>query len=251
MGRPRQVSDEEILQVATAALLDDPTASTTTIAERLGLSQAALFKRFGTKAELIHRALGVEGGPPWIAALADGPDDRPISAQLLAIGGEIEAFFHYLVPRLSALRALGVDGAALLHRCAAPPPVIGHQALTAWFARAQAAGRIRAHGCNPASLATGFLGSFQGRAFWQRLHAARLEWEQRGEPHAPAAADSTRGVYAHNRPPDLLAADVRAAEGADEGAAEGADESAAEGAREFVSQVVDVFWRGIRPEESP
>lgn len=223
--------------MATAALLDDPTASTSTIAERLGLSQAALFKRFGTKAELIHRALGVENGPPWIAALAHGPDERPISVQLLAIGGEIEAFFHYLVPRLSALRALGVDGAAMLHRCAAPPPVIGHQALTAWFARAQAAGRVRAQGCDPASLATVFLGSFQGRAFWKHLHAARVEWERSAEPdaHATASTAPARGVYAPHRPPDLLAADVRAGDDA----------------HEFVSQVVDVFWRGIRPEESP
>jgi AcrR family transcriptional regulator len=240
------VSDEEILQVATAALLDDPTASTSTIAERLGLSQAALFKRFGTKAELIHRALGVENGPPWIAALAQGPDERPISTQLLAIGSEIESFFQYIVPRLAALRALGVDGAAMLHRCAAPPPVIGHQALTAWFARAQAAGRIRGQGCDPSSLATVFLGSFQGRAFWQHLHAARVGWEHRSAPDALAAEPPppTRGAYVPHRPAHLIAADALSADAS-------ADARGGDDARDFVSQVVDVFWRGIRPEESP
>ena len=58
MGRPRTVSDDVILEAARAVFLEQgPGASTQSIADRLSVSQAALFKRFGTKRDLMIAAL--------------------------------------------------------------------------------------------------------------------------------------------------------------------------------------------------
>ena len=57
-ARPRQISDEEILEGACACFLEHgPGVSTQVIADRLGISQPALFKRFNTKEELMISAL--------------------------------------------------------------------------------------------------------------------------------------------------------------------------------------------------
>ncbi len=63
MGRPRTVSDEVILEAARSVFLEHgPSASTQAIADRLSLSQAALFKRFGTKHVLRDASFSIRRG---------------------------------------------------------------------------------------------------------------------------------------------------------------------------------------------
>lgn len=161
------MTDEAILDVARRVLHADPTAPTSTIAARVGLSQAALFKRFGTKLALLSRALRMDADPPWIDLVRAGPDPRPIPVQLRELGAAIDAFFHEMVPSISALRASGVDPRSLFRVGRPPPPVRGYEALRGWFERARAAGRIGA--VDPASAAMGFMGAFQARAVWRHL----------------------------------------------------------------------------------
>ena len=53
MGRPRLIEDDAILAAAREVFLARGAAATTQdVAERVGLSQAAIFKRFATKQEL-------------------------------------------------------------------------------------------------------------------------------------------------------------------------------------------------------
>jgi AcrR family transcriptional regulator len=161
------VSDAAILDVARAVLHADPTAPISTVAARVGLSQAALFKRFGTKLALLSRALRMDADPPWIDLARSGPDERPIPVQLRELGSAIDAFFHDMVPSASALRASGVDPRSLFGSGRVPPPVRGYEALRGWFERALAAGSVRA--VDPASAAMGFMGAFQARAVWRHL----------------------------------------------------------------------------------
>ena len=75
MARPRQVSDEDILTAAKEILLEHGAkASTTAIAKAVGLSQAALFKRFGTKLDLVKAALAPKTPRQWWLDAANGPD---------------------------------------------------------------------------------------------------------------------------------------------------------------------------------
>lgn len=69
MGRPKRVSDDELLAAARGVFLAAGVgASTKVIARAAGLSEAAVFQRFKTKDELFFAAM--------IPALQDGPDEE-------------------------------------------------------------------------------------------------------------------------------------------------------------------------------
>jgi hypothetical protein len=71
-------------------------------------------------------------------------------------------FFVQMLPCITLLRGSGtVDEEALLGHFDVPPPVVGHRAMTDWFERAMAAGRIRR--CDGSTLAFNFIGAFHGR----------------------------------------------------------------------------------------
>ena len=73
MGRPREVTDEQIVAVARRCFLKRGAGvSAADIAKELGVSHTTLFNRFGSKEGLMLAALG----PPtqkvaWVAALED------------------------------------------------------------------------------------------------------------------------------------------------------------------------------------
>jgi AcrR family transcriptional regulator len=169
MARPRTVSDEEILDAARAVFLEQgPGASTQLIADQLGVSQAALFKRFGTKKCLMIAALSPPPVPPFALSLATGPEaDRDIQEQLREIAANVMQFFTGMVPRLSCLRAAGVPPEELLARFDVPPPMIAHQALCAWLSRGMEQDQIRS--TEPAPLAYALLGSLHMRVFISHL----------------------------------------------------------------------------------
>lgn len=173
MARPKQVSDEQLLDTARACFLrDGPSVSTAVIAQEVGLSQAALFKRFGTKGRLLTCALGVAGRPVWCTTADAGPTDAPMREQLRGLGHEILAFFHEMVPRIWALKASGITHDQMFADCDVPPPVHGQRALSSWFKRAVDAGRLRT--ADPDVLAIAFIGNFQARAFWQHVMGGGL-----------------------------------------------------------------------------
>ncbi len=173
MGRPRQVSDRKILEVARACFLEfGPGVSTTVIAERLGVSQAALFKRFGTKEELMLAALAPDGGLPWEERVSAGPDDRDIREQLVEIGAEVLEFLDRLVPCIAVLRSagLGLERAHVQDDDA--PPIRAQRMLVEWFERAEARGRLGP--CDTEAAATAFFAALQLRAFIRHLGGKAL-----------------------------------------------------------------------------
>ena len=174
MARPRTVSDDAILQAARAVFLEfGPSASTTVIAERAGLSQAGLFKRFGTKADLMVSALSPPAIPPFALLLAAGPDpDQPIRPQLQAIARSVALFFRELVPCVMVLSASGISPADLMTRFDVPPPLMATRAITAWLGQAMAQGRVRS--ADPEPIAFGFLGALHMRSFLNHLSSQPL-----------------------------------------------------------------------------
>ncbi len=165
MGRPRTVSDETILEAARAVFLEQgPAASTTAIAERVGLSQAALFKRFGTKHDLMFKALAPPGIPDFIPVLEAGPlEGVPARTQLRDVARVIARFFRDMVPCLMVLRTSDMDPVTMMEQFDVPPPVRAQMAVTGWFTRAMDAGLVRKG--DPIALTFSFLGAFYMRAF--------------------------------------------------------------------------------------
>ena len=186
MVRPRLHDDAEILDVARSVFLEHgPGAPIQLVAERVGLSQPALFKRFGTKERLVLLALSPTGGTDWLDALLSGPDQRPIDVQLREISVDAMAFMAIAVPCLLTLRASGrpVPGSA---DPATDPALRIRAAVTGFFARAHARGLAR--DVDPARLAMVWIGSLQARAMSAHLLGETMDADER-EAHAAAVVD--------------------------------------------------------------
>jgi AcrR family transcriptional regulator len=175
--RPRQFSDEELYAVARRCFLEHgPGVSTATIAAELGVSPPALFRRVGTKEELLRRSLAMGLRPTWIETLERGPDERPVAEQLVAIGHEILAFFTDLMPALATMRAAGILPHEIFQHLPEPPPLRAARAFTKWFAALHEQGRVRAP--NAEAIAIAFLGCIQGRTFCR--HAVGIDYPEGG-----------------------------------------------------------------------
>jgi len=175
--RPRQFSDDELLQTARRCFLEHgPGVSTGVIAEELGVSQAALFKRFKTKQALMVEALAPGDRPPWIDEVDAGPDDRSVPEQLREVVEHIDAFLAQMLPCIAVLRAAGLEPTDLLRNREVPPPVLAHRTLSGWFRRLHEQGRARIP--HPQSTAMMFLGALHARHMLGHVlgtHAPKLE----------------------------------------------------------------------------
>ncbi len=173
MVRPRQVTNAEILTTARECFLKHgPGVSTAVIAKLLGFSEAALFKRFKTKHDLLREALCVGIEPEWFSMLATSPDDRDPREQLLEIAKAIDTFMERLVPALWMLRASGMDPTAMFERFETPPPVKGKQLLAAWFKKLHDSDR--AHVPQPDTVALAFIGALHTSNFFRHVAGDEL-----------------------------------------------------------------------------
>ena len=178
MARPRQVSDEQIIEAARECFLEHgASVSTTVIADRLGISQPALFKRFGTKERLLLAAM--KPSPPAVVDTLDtGPDERPITVQLREIADQLREFGEQIVPRIDVLHEAGLARKALHAAGGESPPVRIHRALAGWLRTAQGQDRIAV--ADPEAVALAFVGAIQGRLF-MALHSggpvSGLDWD--------------------------------------------------------------------------
>ncbi len=163
MSRPRRYTDAEIIAATQRCVLaHGPAVSTTVIADEVGMSQAAIFKRFGTKDRLIVAALcQAPEKLPIIDKLREGPSEAPIPEQLVELGTELLTLFRHLVPCLAMLAASGIDPRFLSRPNSAP--VLGRKAWTAWLQAVQDQGRARSF--DAAAVAVAFIGMLQARPF--------------------------------------------------------------------------------------
>lgn len=165
MGRPRQILDEDILEVARACFIEHgASVSTETIAARLGVSGPALLKRFGTKRELIKAAFLVGKFPPWLPLVEAGPEPtRELREQLLEVARVIDAFFRKMIPAIAVLREAGITPDEWKLNGKEAPPARTHEAMVGWFRRAQEQGRLREG--DPSVMANLFMSAMQHRHF--------------------------------------------------------------------------------------
>lgn len=174
MARPPKVTDAEILDVACRSFLaSGPNLPISAIASELGVSEAALFKRFGTKRELMMHACCPSEEPAFLALLADGPDAGvPVEGQMREIAHAMIGFFREVLPRMALFKAAGISPLEVLDRFDMPPPVRGQRALKQWFDRAVELGMLRARDTD--SLAFVFMGALHGRTMLSALAAQQL-----------------------------------------------------------------------------
>ncbi|MEO1696480.1 MAG: TetR/AcrR family transcriptional regulator [Planctomycetota bacterium] len=166
VGRPRETTDAEIIHATRQCLLERGVGvSAAEIAAVLGVSHTTLFHRFGSKEALLIAALGPSEDVEWISAVNEGPDERPIQAQLVEHARSIASYFREMQQRLGLLQAAGIDPARVCGSTNAQSssPERAFQAFVAWLQRAQDDGRIA--DCNAETVASTVLGSLHGHAF--------------------------------------------------------------------------------------
>ena len=131
MARPRTISDATILETARECFFQHgPSVSTDVIAEQLGVSSQALFKRFRNKQDLMLAAVTPSSPAPWIPLVEQGPDGRSLEDQLTEILTELAEFFVDISRRMSVLRWSGLDPKKLLEQFDEPPPLVDIRVLS-------------------------------------------------------------------------------------------------------------------------
>jgi len=164
MGRPRQVSDEQILESARRCFLSRGVhLPVQAIADEIGVSHAAIFSRFGTKEALLIAALGPPKELPFADALAAGPDARPLPPQLGEIGRQLVAYFEHLGAGWALLQAAGIGLDKVFQGRARPTPLDAYDQLHAWLLRARRRGLLGP--CDVDVLTWTFLGALHHRVF--------------------------------------------------------------------------------------
>lgn len=169
MGRPREITDEEIVVAARRCFLARGAGvSAADIGRDLGVSHTTLFNRFGSKEGLMLAALGPPKKVPWVAALEAGPNETPLRDQLIAHAKVMSAYFQDLQAGLGILQAAGIDPAKVC-RGSSPcesAPKQSYLALVAWLERARSQDRLA--DCDIDTLASTILGALHGWAFTTR-----------------------------------------------------------------------------------
>ena len=160
--RPKKISDQDILEVTRLCLLEQGVGvSTNVIAERLGVSQATLFKRFGTKIKLLQMALWLPiRSKRFIALLETPPTEEPVLPQLHALCMQMLKFYDEMLPCWSVLQAGGIKMPE--HLSEKSNPIKARLGLTRWISILQEERRIRSD-VDPESVAVALIGVMMHR----------------------------------------------------------------------------------------
>ncbi len=169
MGRPREVTDQQIVAAARRCFLERGTAvSAAEIAKELGVSHTTLFHRFGSKESLMIAALAPPQELDWVATLDSGPDTRPLREQLVELAKVMADHFRELQAGIGLLQAAGIDPSALTcPHTSSSAPEHAYRAFVAWLERAVAQRRLAS--CDVETLAATVLGALHGWAATSRV----------------------------------------------------------------------------------
>ena len=143
MGRPPRITNERLLQIARMVFVrDGVSGSTKSISALAGISEAAIFQRYRTKAALFLAAMSpVYADTAAMIALADDARDGREALQIL--GDAVLAYFREALPVMLpviAHPAVGLD--ELLKHMGGGPAMDITEALQSYFQDQAAKGAI-------------------------------------------------------------------------------------------------------------
>ncbi len=167
MVRPRKISDDAILAAASRLFLrDGPGTSLDTIGAELGVTGAALLRRFGSKKQLLARALIPDELTDW-GALIDGvKTSSDVFESLVAISSAVSEVLCRIVAGSEVLRAAGFKMSDVWEEQHPAPPERATRALAKWLQTHHRAGHL--HAPKPHSSARVLLALLQYRALLAR-----------------------------------------------------------------------------------
>ena len=165
MGRPRQISDEQILSAMREGVrAKGARVSLETVAAALKVSVPAILKRFGNREALMVAALKPPDPPEWVEVVRAGPSDGPLEGQLAQLFSRLCTFMMQVMPCVIALRESGIPAERWL-RPQAPQRDV--EAVHCWLTLARKKGLVLADELEASAVA--MLGAVQSRAFLAHL----------------------------------------------------------------------------------
>jgi AcrR family transcriptional regulator len=176
MARPVNIKDETIVEAARKVFLERGYRATTAeVAERAGVSEGSIFKRFKTKFDLFRAAMEEHLTQlDWARSLPKRVGQGDLRDNLVRLGLDLIAFFREIMPLIMMARSNpGPDGLPLAFDQPVPPPVRAVQQLTAYFEAEMRAGRMRRH--DPEITARAFAGGIVHFVFFETLQRTRPE----------------------------------------------------------------------------
>jgi AcrR family transcriptional regulator len=166
MARPPKITTEEIIAVARQVFLEQGAgASTLVIAERAGISEAAIFKRFGTKQALFLASMGISDNHPWIKVLSQGMPTAAIRTDLIEICSQILEFYQDVMPRVMMMMNQG--NTSFPPPMLDPPPIRDTQLMAGYLERAIDKGYIKP--CNAITVAHAIVGGINSYVIVQNM----------------------------------------------------------------------------------
>jgi len=156
-------------------------ATTAEVAQRAGISEGALFKRFRTKAQLFREAVEHVGeAPAWIASLPARVGRGTLAAELEALALEMVQFARALMPCVLMAHASNGAGELPVWQGTMPPPLRALKALAAHFEAEMKLGRVREG--DPEVYARSFAGPI--------MHFVVMELMHRSQDFMPMATET-------------------------------------------------------------
>jgi AcrR family transcriptional regulator len=171
MARTPKITNEEILAAAREVFLAQGFgASTLEIAERAGISEASIFKRFTTKQALFLAAIGITETPKLLKSLSSKVPTANIKAEITDICDEMLAFYLEVMPRVMMMMTPN----NLPPLIQSPPPPIRDSLLLAEFLeRAIQQGYLRSS-CNASTVASMIVGAINNYVATQHIAAHQI-----------------------------------------------------------------------------
>jgi AcrR family transcriptional regulator len=168
MGRPRLIETQEILAAARETFLEEGVGATTgAIARRAGISEATIFKRFGTKADLFFAAMGFAEFDAR-QTIADLRGEAPADQELETISLRFLEYLNQMVPVLARLLAHpGFDAAELAERFPEMPARALVEAVAEYVESEQRESRIGS--CEPHAVAIAIFGILHNFALLEHI----------------------------------------------------------------------------------
>jgi AcrR family transcriptional regulator len=165
MVRPKQMSDKELLEIALECFLEHgANVSAQVIADKVGISQPALFKRFGTKEELFLQAVVPSDDFPVIEWIDASPSSDPFQPQLVQMLEQVWEMLKWVMPRVRLLRESRLPRGTAMSRYKTPPPVMLIRSIAGFIERAQEQGLVRPN-LNPQFVSQWIFGALMGQFY--------------------------------------------------------------------------------------
>lgn len=166
MARTPRITNQQILEAAREVFLQKGFGgSTLEIAQRAGISEASIFKRFSTKEELFFAAMGIPETPLWVKEMENLCGKGDLKENLINLCFQMMEFYSEILPRLMMLRSRGnilpeISGQE-------PKPIRDIKLLAAFLKREMNQGRLRSG--DPDTVAYMLIGSLMHHVFLQQI----------------------------------------------------------------------------------